>query len=38
MRIEDLIEKELGIRPEDVRYMGRSSWVLSGKMREAEDG
>ena len=34
MKIENLIEKELGIKPEDVRYMRESSWVLSGKMRE----
>ncbi len=34
MKIEKLIEKELGIRPEDVRYLRTSSWVLSGKMRE----
>ena len=34
MKIENLIEKELDIKPEDVRYMRESSWVLSGKMRE----
>ena len=35
MKIERLLEKELGIKPEDVRYMRSSSWVLSGRMREA---
>ena len=37
MKIESLIERELGIRPEDVRYMRQSSWVLSGRMREDVD-
>ena len=34
MKIEQLLEKELGIAPEDVRYLRDSSWVLAGKMRE----
>ena len=34
MKIESLIEKELGIKGEDIRYMRDSSWVLSGKMRD----
>ena len=34
MKIESLIEQELGIRAEDVRYLRESSWVLTGKMRE----
>ncbi len=34
MRIESLLEKELGLRAEDVRYLRGSSWVLAGKMRE----
>ena len=38
MKIEQLIEKELGMRPEDVRYMRKDSWILSGKMREGIDG
>lgn len=35
MKIERLLEEELGMKPEDVRYMRSSSWVLSGRMREA---
>ena len=38
MKIEQLIEKALGMRPEDVRYMRKDSWILSGKMREGIDG
>lgn len=34
MKIEHLIERECGIRAEDVRYMRSGSWVLAGKMRE----
>ena len=37
MKIERLLERELGIKAEDVRYMRESSWVLSGKMREDQD-
>ena len=34
MKIENLIERECGIRAEDIRYMGKDSWVLTGRMRE----
>ena len=33
MKIEKLIERECGLRAEDIRYMGPNSWILSGKMR-----
>ena len=36
MKIEQLIERELGKRPEDIRYMRSASWLLSGTMRKGE--
>ena len=36
-KIEQLIERELGRKPEDVRYMGPDSWILSGRMREGKN-
>lgn len=37
MKIEHLIEQELGIPPADVRYSRQGSWVLTGEMRKEED-
>ena len=37
MRIEQMIEQELGVKAEDVLQARSGSWVLTGKMRE-EDG
>lgn len=34
MKIEQLIEKELNIDPEDIRYNNQDSWILNGKMRK----
>lgn len=34
MKIERMLEQELGIRPEEVVYSRKGSWVLSGKLRE----
>ena len=34
MKIEQLIERELGIAPEDMRYSRQGSWVLSGEIRK----
>jgi NAD(P)H-nitrite reductase len=34
MKIEQLIEEELGIPAKDVRYSRPDSWVLTGNMRE----
>lgn len=34
MKIERMIEQELGIRPEDVVYSRKGSWLLSGRLRE----
>jgi len=37
MKIEQLIEKELGLQPESVRYNRQGSWVLTGKLRNEEE-
>ena len=33
-RIEQMIEEELGKRPEEVRYAGKDSWLLTGYLRQ----
>ena len=34
MRVEQMIEEELGIKETEVLYARQGSWVLSGKVRE----
>ena len=34
MKLEQFLEQELGIAPEDVRYNRQGSWVLTGSMRQ----
>lgn len=34
MRIARMIEEELGVAPEDVRYAREGSWLFSGRVRE----
>lgn len=34
MRLEQMLEKELGILAEDIRYSKPGSWLLTGKLRE----
>ena len=36
MKIEQLIEQELGQDPSEIRYSRQNSWVLTGKMRKEE--
>lgn len=36
MKIEQLIERERGIAPQDVRYNREHAWVLTGEMRKEE--
>ena len=36
MRVEQMIEEELGKTETDVVYARQGSWVLSGKVREEE--
>ena len=33
MKIEQMIEQELGCRPQEVCYSRKGSWVLTGNMR-----
>ncbi len=35
MRVEQMIESELGVRPADVRHAREGGWVLTGQAREA---
>ena len=34
MKIEQFIEQELGMKPEDVRYNRQNAWLLTGEMRK----
>lgn len=34
MRIEQLLEKECGLKPEEIRYNKSDAWILTGKVRE----
>lgn len=34
MRIEQMIEKECGMKPEEIRYNKSDAWILTGKVRE----
>lgn len=36
MRIAALLEKELGIDPENIRYARQGSWIFTGEMRKEE--
>lgn len=36
MKLEQFLEQERGIAPEDVRYCRQNSWILTGSMRAAE--
>lgn len=36
MRIEQLLEQELGLSEREITYAREQSWVLSGKVREEE--
>ncbi len=35
-RITELLEQELGVRPEDLRYQKENGWLFTGLMRSAE--
>ncbi len=37
MKIEKLLERELGLAPQDVCYSRKGSWVVSGRLREQAD-
>lgn len=34
MRIEQLLEQECGLKPEDIRYNRADAWILTGKVRK----
>ena len=36
MRIAKMIEEELGVKPEDIRYARKNSWVFTGEVRKEE--
>ena len=36
MRITELLEQELGLEPEDIRYQRENGWFFAGRVREVE--
>jgi glycerol-3-phosphate dehydrogenase len=36
MRITELLEQELGLKPEDIRYQRENGWFFAGRVREVE--
>ena len=36
MRIEKMIEEELGVKDTDIRYARQNSWMFTGEVRKEE--